>query len=84
MTVPRGTETALSRLERGFESRWERHKNKRLRVVTKAIRGAKVPRSASVCDENLTRHTREIARHGSLLIFEVRDERGRKALRYVR
>jgi hypothetical protein len=25
-----------------------------------------------------------IARHGSLLILEVRDERGRKALRYVR
>lgn len=26
---------------------------------------------------------RTIARHGSMLILEVRDERGRKALRYV-
>jgi hypothetical protein len=82
--VSRGTITALSRLERGFESRWERHKNKRLPGVTKVVRGAQVPRNASVCDENLTRHTRVIATHGSLHILEVRDERGRKALRYVR
>jgi hypothetical protein len=52
--------------------------------MNKVIRGAKVPRSASVCDENLTRHTQVVGRHGVYLLVEVRDERGRKALRYIR
>jgi len=54
--------------------------------MNKVIRGAKVPRSASVCDENLTRLTpyQYVARHGARHAIKVRDGlTGRWTMRYV-
>lgn len=81
--VPRGSITALSRLERGFESRWERHEIKTLPILVKAILSARVPLRAKACDKNLTRLPQVIGRHGLRHEVIVRDQRGRSELRYL-
>jgi hypothetical protein len=41
------------------------------------------PPKPSAIAVSLRDSSRPLGRHGSMLILEVRDERGRKALRYV-